>query len=62
MEGHSSEDSESVNVGVGRLLRFFELLSSTEATASLSALRFKLLLCEDAEAKVVGGGDWDVFK
>lgn len=40
---HSSEDSESVKVGVGRRLRFFELPSSIEATASLSARRFMLL-------------------
>jgi len=60
MEGHSSEDSESVNVGVGRRLRFRELLSSTDATASLSARLFKLLVCDD-DATAVGGGDVETF-
>jgi hypothetical protein len=58
---HSSEDSESVNVGVGRRLRLRELPSSTEATASLSARRFKLPLWEDEEAMAVGGGDAETF-
>ena len=40
---HSSDDSESVKVGVGRRLRLRELGSSTEATASLSARLFRLL-------------------
>ena len=38
---HSSEEEESVKVGVGRRFRLFVLPSSTDATASLSALRFK---------------------
>ena len=54
---HSSDDSESVNVGVGRRLRFRELLSSTDATASLSALRFRLPLCEE---EATGAGDTDL--
>ena len=49
---HSSEDEESVKVGVGLLLRFLVLPSSTEATASLSALR----LAYEVDA-TGGGGD-----
>lgn len=59
---HSSEDSESVNVGVGRRFRFFELLSSMDAMASLSARRLILLLCDDEEAKAIGGGEAESFK
>lgn len=59
---HSSEDSESVNVGVGRRFRFFELLSSMDAIASLSARRLILLLWDEEEAKAVGGGEADIFK
>lgn len=51
---HSSEDSESVKVGVGLRFRFRALLSSTEATASLSARRLLLPLYED---DATGGGD-----
>src|SRR5882762_7274624 len=57
---HSSEDSESVKVGVGLRFRFRELLSSTDATASLSARLFKLLVCDD-DATAVGGGDVETF-
>lgn len=57
---HSSEDSESVKVGVGRRLRFFEPPSSIDATASLSARRFRLLEI-DEDAIAVGGGDVETF-
>jgi hypothetical protein len=51
---HSSEDSESVKVGVGLRFRFRALVSSTDATASLSARRLLLPLYED---EATGGGD-----
>jgi hypothetical protein len=57
---HSSEDSESVNVGVGRRLRLRELPSSTDATASLSARRFKVPPFE-VEATAAGGGEAEGF-
>lgn len=50
-----------MNVGVGRRLRFLELPSSIEAIASLSARRFRLLLCDDVDAIAVGGGDAETF-
>jgi len=59
MEGHSSEDSESVKVGVGLRFRLRLLVSSIEATASLSARRFRVLTCEDA---TVGGGEVETLR
>lgn len=60
MSHHSSDDSESVNVGVGLRLRFFVVvLSSTDAIASLSARLFLLLV--DDEAPVAGGGVTDTL-
>ena len=50
---HSSDDEESVNVGVGLRFRFLVLPSSTEATASLSAL---LLIEELYDVEATGGG------
>jgi hypothetical protein len=58
MAYHSSEDSESVKVGVGLRFRFRALVSSTEATASLSARRLLLPLYED---EATGGGDTDAL-
>jgi len=60
IDGHSSDDSESVNVGVGRRLRFLVEVSSTDATASLSARLFRLLVVDD-DATTVGGGVAETF-
>jgi len=61
MDGHSSDDSESVKVGVGLRLRFLFEGSSTDATASLSARRFRLIAALDVEAVGAGGGVADIF-
>ena len=55
IDGHSSSDDESVNVGVGRRLRFLLAPSSTDATASLSARRL-IELASDVDATGSGGG------
>ena len=54
---HSSDEEESVKVGVGLRFRFLVLPSSIDATASLSALLLEKLY-DDAGG---GGGDSDAL-
>lgn len=59
---HSSSEDESVKVGVGLRFRLARavLLSSTEATASLSARLFRLLEYDDDA--IGGGGDAETLR
>ena len=58
---HSSDDEESVNVGVGLRLRFLEEPSSIVAIASLSALLLRVLEYEEVDATAIGGGEVETF-